>query len=279
LATEWIEDLKSDATGKRKALRRNLPDAERKEVRDIRSAFHRKLNPYKLAGHGEVRGDVVGPLAYVSWVDELVWHSTPAPLSRTGYYKAILTPANYWKYKPYAVEAIRVLLWNSKLQAFVTFFSSRGITLFSGKRIELDDLKKITTQRCDEYMNEVANKDGKKGAQSDAHDIAIDALAGLSLTDLRPINRHKPPHMSRGVDLDADPLALTDNLTVKMKDTGIGPQIRRRNSVTIADFEIGTEKRSFIRTWVRVHRRDVHDAAEYHRDLRRNLAALDLAGT
>ena len=277
LATEWIEDLKSDASGKRKALRRNLPDSQRTEIRDTRSAFHRRLNPYRLAGHGGVRGDVVGPAAYVSWVDELVWHSTPAPLSRTGYYKAILTPENYWKYKPYAVEAIRVLLVNGKLDAFLTFFSDKGI--------QLNDLGQVTTRLCDDYMNAVKSKDGIKDKQFDAHNIAINALAGLSLTDLRPINPSKPPHMSHGVDLDADPLALTDTMTNKMKDTGIRPQVRRRNSVTISDFEIGTEKRSFIRTWVRVHRRDVRNARsaalerqERLRNRDRYMEALDLAG-
>jgi len=277
LATEWIEDLQSDATGKRKGLRRNLPDSQRQEIRDTRSAFHRRLTPYRLAGHGSVRGDIVGPAAYVSWVDELVWHSTPAPLSRTGYYKAILTPANYWKYKPYAVEAIRVLFKNNKFNTFVKFFSSREIAI--------TQLVQVTTQRCDEYMTAVESKDGKKGEQFQIHNIAIDALGGLSLTDLSPINRYKPPHMSHGVDLDADPLALTDTMTNKMKDTGITPEIRRRNSVAIPDFEISTEKRSFIRTWVRVHRRDVR-AAKATRDERlerlrspaRYLEALDLAG-
>jgi hypothetical protein len=61
-----------------------------------------------------VRGGVSGKAAYVSWVDELVWHSTQAPVSRIGYYKAILMPENYWKYKPYAVEAMRGLYWNDK---------------------------------------------------------------------------------------------------------------------------------------------------------------------
>jgi hypothetical protein len=61
--------------------------------------------------------------------------------------------------------------------------------------------------------------------------------------------------VTRGVDLDADPLAVTDKMKNQMKATGIGPQIRRRNSSAIPNFAISNEKRSFIRTWVRVQRR------------------------
>jgi hypothetical protein len=108
----------------------------------------------------------------------------------------------------------------------------------------------------------------------------INALAALSLTDLDPIIKNRGPHMERGVDLDPDPLALTENMAANEKKTGIRPQIRRRNSFAIDNFEISQGKRSFIRTWVRVHRRDIRAAVAYQEYLRapkRYLNALDLA--
>jgi hypothetical protein len=272
LATEWIEDFRGDAPEKKKALQINLPDVEIAEIHNTRAAFNQQRNPYRLEGHGRVRGGVVGPAAYVSWVDELVWHSTPAPLSRTGYYKAILMPANYWKYKPYAVEAMRVLYYNDKISVFDSFCEDEQITITK--------LNEITPALCDEYMNSVESKTGKKGTRYKAHMDQINALAALSLTDLDPIIKNRGPHMERGVDLDPDPLALTENMAANEKKTGIRPQIRRRNSFAIDNFEISQGKRSFIRTWVRVHRRDIRAAVAYQEYLRapkRYLNALDLA--
>lgn len=268
LATEWIEDFSPDASAKKNALRLNMPDDQRQQLRRTRAAFHQQRNPYILAGQGGVRGGVVGRAAYVSWVDELIWHSTPAPLSRTGYYKAILTPDNYWKYKPYAVEAMRVLYHNGKqIEAFKMFCLSKGVF----------NLAQVTTGLCDAYMKTVGNDTNWRKS----HMAQIDALASLNLNDLRPILQGRGPQMESGVDLDADPLALTDTMNNTMKDTGIRPQVRRRNSFAIPDFSISNEKRSFIRTWVRVHRRDVRSAAEEYEEIRRDpdryFDALDLA--
>jgi hypothetical protein len=84
----WIEDLKEDAEEKTDALTLNLPGAQIEKINKTRAAFTRAKRPYKLKGRGRVRGGVAtGKATYVSWVDELVWHSTPAPLSRTEYYK------------------------------------------------------------------------------------------------------------------------------------------------------------------------------------------------
>jgi hypothetical protein len=253
LGTEWIEDLQPDAEQKMKGLKLNLPDTEIENLRKIRGAFARKRRRrYVLEGQGTVRGGVsAGAATYVSWVDELVWHSTPAPLSRTGYYKAILIPDNYWRYKPYAVEAMRVLYHNGiQLHAFNVFCNN-------GNPIPKDQINRITTELCDDYMNKVGEDDEWR----EAHSEQIEEFAGLKLTDLAPIDERKGPHMAYGVDLDTDKLALTDKFPSNtMKATGV-PEVRRRNSFSIDNFSISTEKRSFIRTWVRVHRRDTRLAA------------------
>jgi hypothetical protein len=53
------------------------------------------------------------------------------------------------------------------------------------------------------------------GVGFNAHNRPVNTLAGLSLTDLEPIDKRRPPHMTRGVDLDADPLAVTDEMKIK----------------------------------------------------------------
>jgi hypothetical protein len=260
LAAEWIEDLKTDTTEKRKALKRNLPGAEEEKIRKTRGGFYRQTNPYRLEGEGSVRGGVVGPAAYVSWVDELIWHATPAPLSRTEYYKNILKPENYWEYKPYAVVAMRLImlenqfgLQNNMLPTFHQFCNSKGVT----------DPLQIDATLCDEYMNTVQPKNKHKLQNFDAHETEVNALN----TYARPsdqvvgyLRKQKKGDwawtLEKAVDLDPDPFAKTEDMELGEKKTGIGPTIRRRNSFGNAGFKVSKEARSFIRTWVRVHRSD-----------------------
>jgi hypothetical protein len=273
LATEWIEDLKPDASKKTGALELNLPDAEIEKINSTRAAFNRAQRPYRLEGHGGVRGGVAaGAAAYVSWVDELVWHSTPAPLSRTGYYKNILQPENYWKYKPYAVEAMRVLyIKKIKIHTFHVFCLTKRVYIYKADQ--------ITTTLCDEYMNTVKTEKGKRGPYFNAHNSEIERFAKYSLKDLQ--NPNKPVALERGVDLDADPAAMTQQMENQVKATGVD-KVERRNSRALGDFKISNEQRSFIRTWVRVHRHGTRWAAEHYQldaqlDARRNRDALDLA--
>ncbi len=265
-ATEWIEDLRWDAKKKRKALRVNLPDAERTNIRDTRTGLANRS--YTLEGRGTVRGGVSGPATFVSWVDELVWHSTPAPISRTGYYKNILTPENYWRYKPYAVEAIRRLWESGKLNEIGTFD-----TFTDDNNVKY--LSQVTPELCDTYMNTVQTETGKRGPNFAAHNSEIAALAKYRLKDLQ--DPDKPIALKKGVDLDADPAAMTDQMENQLKATPVA-KVSRRNSVSLGDFKISNEQRSFIRTWVRVHRHETRWAAEhYEPDARRNRDALDLA--
>jgi hypothetical protein len=142
---------------------------------------------------------------------------------------------NYWKYKPYAVKAWQLLYEHKKAEiaTFDGFCRTKGVNSFD----------KITTKVCDQYMDTVQTKNGKRGANFGAHRQEINALAKYSVNDLKS-----------GEDLDADPFAQTTDSLVK--ETGIDPTIRRRNSFSKENFEISTEARSFIRTWVRVHRKD-----------------------
>jgi hypothetical protein len=135
-----------------------------------------------------------------------------------------------------------------QIDAFNKFCNRKGVIITNV------NVNQITTALCDEYMREVETSKTRTRTRYNAHIEQIDAFAGLNLTDLEPIIEGRGPHMESGVDLDADPLALTANMKVRMKDTGIRPEIRRRNSSAIPNFSISKEKRSFIRTWVRVHR-------------------------
>jgi hypothetical protein len=215
LATEWIEDLTGDASEKRDALKLNLPDAQIVDIYSTRERFHSAKIPYRLVGHGGVRGGVAaGAATYVSWVDELVWHSTPAPLSRTEYYKNILKPENYWKYKPYAVAAMQVFYRFNKehneneIPTFARFCRRKGVT----------ESNQITTRLCDDYMSLVQTESGYDGQYFFDHMKEISALARYSVNNLKS-----------GKDLEADPFAKTTES--RGKKTGIRSTIRRRNSL------------------------------------------------
>jgi Domain of unknown function (DUF4157) len=267
LATEWTEDLEADTPKKVDALKLNLPDAEIARIDKARAGFKQPVGPYKLEHQGTVRGDVArGKATYVSWVDELVWHSTPAPLSRTGYYRKILKPKHYWRYKPYAVDALRIL-WKSNarrrladskakrdLKTFTQFCWNRRVqwhkawnALDAEKRDDMIDAEatKITTKMCDDYMNTVETANGEKGVNFAAHKSEINAIAQYS----------RQNDLVTGQDIDKDEFAMTTEF--HNKDTGITPTIRRQNSFRANRIsKIGDEPRSFIRTWVRVHRKD-----------------------
>jgi hypothetical protein len=97
LATEWTEDLSqwgekaSKKTNEMKKIeiepqkhakmKERMPKRAIKAIKEAR----RTVRTQYSSTNPLIRGGTVGPVAYVSAVDELGWHSTPSPLSRAQY--------------------------------------------------------------------------------------------------------------------------------------------------------------------------------------------------
>lgn len=75
-ATEWFADLEEPSAKRAQWQKRNVPAGYLKDLAVARDRLRGKDT-------GPVSGGVTGnEYTYVSWVDDLVWHSTPAPSRR-----------------------------------------------------------------------------------------------------------------------------------------------------------------------------------------------------
>ncbi|HWB98911.1 MAG TPA: hypothetical protein VG672_19515, partial [Bryobacteraceae bacterium] len=71
-ATEWTQDREPPSTPRAKELRR-LPQKVNRDLQGARG----QLGGIDKPGKERFEGGLAPPNAYVSWVDELVWHSSP----------------------------------------------------------------------------------------------------------------------------------------------------------------------------------------------------------
>lgn len=79
-ATEWSPDYAAMSPEKIAAVQRFWPDALLADMEAARRAVRQRLGPTP-----RIEGGVLAPLSYLSWVDDLVWHSTPSLRPRSTY--------------------------------------------------------------------------------------------------------------------------------------------------------------------------------------------------
>lgn len=79
-ATEWSPDYAAMSAEKTAAVRRFWPDALLTEIETARGVVRQRLGPTP-----RIEGGILAPLSYLSWVDDLVWHSTPSLRPRGTY--------------------------------------------------------------------------------------------------------------------------------------------------------------------------------------------------
>lgn len=72
-ATEWTQDRLPPQGTKMDLLKQFTPAAMRQGILDAKATLGKVAAP----GRNTIQGGKLPPYAYVSWVDELVWHSTP----------------------------------------------------------------------------------------------------------------------------------------------------------------------------------------------------------
>jgi hypothetical protein len=75
-ATEWFVDVAEPSAQRKNWQLKWLPEGHLKEVAKARAELQ-GAEEKKGAQKNLVRGGVVGKNAYASWIDDLIWHSTP----------------------------------------------------------------------------------------------------------------------------------------------------------------------------------------------------------
>ena len=84
-ATEWMQDADDPLGEKRKAMTALLPQAMMQSIVDAKTELRQPGT--HAGGRDQVEGGVMPAFAFVSWVDELIWHSSPAMEPRPKYDK------------------------------------------------------------------------------------------------------------------------------------------------------------------------------------------------
>ena len=243
LATEWIEDFSEEIPEVTAVYDKLVPTGVRQALERSRSQFASAA--HKTKDPGFVRGGIAGTGAYVAWTDKHVWHSSPSDTSRDkkryNMYHALFPAENYWTH----IESGRDALFQ------LAQHTDTGIFQFAR------NLNNLTVSICDAYMGTVISKDGK------THGPNYNKLR-IDCSKYEALLKDFPSPLILGVEVDNDAY-IKDILDEPIaKYTGISDTIRRRNSFSenLVGYHRPTEKRSFIRTWVRIHKKE----ATYFKD-------------
>jgi hypothetical protein len=243
-ATEWIEDLNIPLAAKRREMKRLMPGGMEAEIDEARTMM--AAGVHRVKGKGKIRGGIAKRAAFVSWVDDLVWHATPSAQHRqdvkVNSYQILEYQAYYWTNPDYTLSVHRGL----------RYLASFPDTLIA--RYGRDDQKwkhpniwGFTSGLLDHYVASVGHRDAK-GANYAAH-IA-------DITKYKAALESMPIQLEVGQELAPDPGGV-DTLEFN-KATGITGRTRRTNSVTgraaLEIAETNNPKRSFLRTWVRIRK-------------------------
>ena len=254
-ATEWIEDLATPLRTKRREMRKLMPKAMRAEIRTARKNI--REDRHKPAGKKTIRGGIADEAAFVSWVDELIWHATPSVGRRTevsgGMFDVLSAPERYWIDEKTQIH--RALRFLSK---------------FPDTRIgEIDAVRKslhqwgFGTELVDGYMNSVVPEAS----------IKINNVDNTFTYDRGPrYNEHMSDITRYKAQLQAAPISLGIGQELAPDPYGIGTKefnqrtrihrrTQRQNSIgskvelaALREARTKNERRSFLRTWVRVRK-------------------------
>jgi len=246
LATEWVVDTRTMKAAKKQQMRLftgsdELMDAINNTRTSIGAGQLRPKGLTKIEG-----GVETGEAGFVSWVDELIWHSTPFAGSREDHVRTqnnlalLRDPAKYRVLDDDTYWWIREAL--------------KSLRRVAGTAIKA--LGKAGPGSWEDQINSyidaiVENNGSPKHPGWDRH-----------LADINANWRLIMPGVSRGEEQAADP--SNTNVSIE-RFTDIG-KLRRRNSIiagnggagasSLIDAAVTTEPRSFVRTWVQIHHKD-----------------------
>jgi hypothetical protein len=230
-ATEWTEDLTRTDVKKAEIMDRVMGTKVRPIIESSRQSIIDQR--VKLLAPETIRGGVAGKLAFVSWVDELVWHSTPAITSRN-YYDRLKNQLQLWYVDVEPLWALAKIN-GTLVQEEWLYWQPKGYSFdkqFVGEL--LDDFKQNSSKR-ERHEREIELN----------RDTLLVAHTSAGVLD-------KGEEIAQ--DLDKCGLGVSSH----QRDMGIKQRIRANSNAKkaqeLAEARARNPTRSFIRTWVRLRK-------------------------
>lgn len=247
-ATEWYADLQQPSAKRQRWQAGLLPDSHMKDLTNARVALAALVEKgEKTDGFTEVSGGVSkGVNTYVSWVDDLIWHSTPSERRRIEFSAEAARNA----YGPLQIAPEDAFYcYDKSLDGFVIGAELLG-TIAEEPSTHLArwlSARKLTVQDINNAVALEAWTELYSGANKFQYDA--DVLA-----------RSKKPWRLVGANSEANAYDKRLTGSVGINETPIGLSgIRRANSLDKnkaaldkARAASAKEARTFLRTWVRI---------------------------
>ena len=238
--TEWSMDEAPPDETRMAELKARLPE---EEMINILAAKKKMAGlPGDTPGRSNWEGGTIEPNSYVSWVDELVWHSTPAMEKRPKYDKGQVCgwfETDHSRFETYFYEAMLIVSENAH-----------------GKIIKyLDWLKKSLKDQSTWIATADKLRTDPAPAWIEAFNEILKEIEAIEWTN------HKMTGRAGQVEVDIGKGAITDSRKVptsaggRPRSNSVDVQVIAKNKAALLAMKGGDPsaelpKRSFIRTWV-----------------------------
>jgi hypothetical protein len=235
--TEWFADVEEPSAAREKWQKKVLPKTYQAELVQARKDLGTTLGEADKTSN--VKGGTVGKHAYVSWVDDLIWHATPTAVKRIVVDMQAAKDA-YKILNPLADTTD----FRAGIELIATMADSPGPNLkewLTTNKLRPQDIDAARAKKAwkDLYGGGVSNPDAVRRYIADVQE------------------RLKSPWRLTGHPSEAS--AQDDSLlgSKSIKETPVGLSKRRRAnslpaSVDLAAARARNTPRNFLRTWVRV---------------------------
>lgn len=244
--TEWFADLEQPSKARKSWQKDLLPDDVLKELDSSREIL--RLQPEHAQDQPVNGGVTEGVDAYVSWVDDLVWHATPNNLPRIVYTaKAAGNSYSNWdnaaKLKDFAYDSKqfkRGMLGIELLGTIAEAKETRLAEWLAKQGLGPQDLDVALAKRAwqELYSKEVGGK------ANFLHDATIrEKAADWRVTGEYSEATAEDERLAKSKSLKETPLSLSTRRRANSLDPQSIEAVRKANE--------GVE-RSFLRTWVRL---------------------------
>ncbi|UJB72938.1 hypothetical protein HRE53_30585 (plasmid) [Acaryochloris sp. 'Moss Beach'] len=228
VGTEWTADTQPMTKEKLETLEANMPEEQIKEIREVREAK-------TLKGRDEILTSLLKKYGYVSWVDELMWHSSPFMTNRKKWDKDLATKVMQKKVEP---EPFMKMETATSYEAMVIINENQDTVLYNSQR----EAGPLDADKADGWWNQGYNLNGKykKYVLQDVEKVKwpnwkVNEAFGHA-QDAGDPRVNKPKEILSPAGLKGRKRALSDAK-------------KQKEFAKYAEKETG---RNFLRTWVRV---------------------------
>jgi hypothetical protein len=226
-ATEWTQDRKIPEGDKKSVMEKLMPPGMISAI--TRAKKDLEAQRVRVGGHNTIEGGTLPKYGYVSWVDELIWHSTPT-LAKRQYYTGM----------------VKYLFEHLEEQDNINVYEAM-LLLKEQKGTWINQIVEGNKEKWGSIFSQAAWRQVLKYAQELGYinEIKKD-IKGYQWVDVKWSGRS-------GEETDTDQRGLSTKSRVPTEVTGRG----RANSIDdtlkrVKEAAKNQPRRSFLRTWVRV---------------------------